>query len=163
MAVQLIAIMARLFVVWLVIEIILGVPAIYRFFESDATAQIITVLSSITVLGVCLVLWKYPLALSKKIVPQEAQQESAPISHNEFFSAGLVLMGLWMIGSTLPHVINQFIIAGMEEATEYVASHYFSAQSIALLARILIGIWLVFNAPGLRSMLKWARTAGVKY
>jgi hypothetical protein len=155
--------MARLFAVWLVIEIVLGVPAIYRFFESNATAQTITVLSSIVALGVCLLLWRYPLALSRKIVPHEAQQESDPISYNDFFSAGMVLMGLWMIGSTLPHVIRQFIIAGMEEATEYVASQYFSANSIALLARILIGVWLVFNAPGLRSMLKWVRTAGVKY
>ena len=163
-ALQMVAVLVRLFALWLAIRTVLEIPAIYSFLssENDATFRLASLSVAIASLIFCVLLWKFPLWVSKRIVPGD-KEAGISISQNEFLSVGITLLGIWTVIEALPPLVRQFLFMHADENAGIVLGDDFYAYVYALGLKILIGIWLVVGAPGLRKVLSWLRTAGVRY
>lgn len=163
-AVQLVALLVRLFALWLAIRTVLEVPAIYNFLsdEKDATYRVVSLVAAFASLAFCVLLWKFPLWISKRIVPGD-KEAGISISQNEFLSIGITLIGIWTVIDALPPLVRQFLFINADENAGVVLGDDFYAYVYALVFKVIIGIWLFVGAPGIRKMLNWFRIAGVRY
>lgn len=164
-AIQFVAVLVRLFALWMAVEVILGFPAINIFFdqENGALARTLMLVLSAGGLVFCWLLWKFPNWVSHKIVPDAGKTDTSSLVAEDLLAIGLVLLGLWSVTSALPHLVRQIVLANSDEYSKFVFGADFNAYTAALAVKVLIGIWLLLGAKGLRRFLRWARTAGVKY
>lgn len=163
--VKLVAVIVRLFAIWLVVTTVLGLPSINAFLshENDATFRAIVFATSIATLIFCIFLWKFPVWVSGKIVPASVGDGETSFAPNDFLSVGILLIGIWTVMDALPYLVRQIFLLVSEDNADVVFGNDFYGYVYALAFKVLMGIWLILGAPGFRSMLKWVRTAGVKY
>lgn len=164
---QFVALGVRLFCIWLAIYILRGVPAywitISQQQSSTRTATVVVIATMAFFAVIALLLWLFPLTVSRKLLPRSALDQSVALPpHEQIERAGFCLIGLWLLTRALPGLVFEGFIfdlsAHSNPPVELPPQNYaFVAEHLAELA---LAVWLLFGARGLRGLLIWARGAG---
>ena len=162
---QIVALGVRLFAVWLGFYVLQQIPQMWVFANrgtADAFILMLAVVTYLVLIALTVVLWKFPLAVARKLLPVATLDQPTPLPVEQLEHAGFCLLGLWILAETVPSLVHAAVMfsysRGLNPSVELNASYY--AHLAYSGAGLAIGVWLLFGARGLLGVLRWARTAG---
>jgi len=162
---QVVALGIRLFAIWLAIYILRQTPGLL-FINArempDSRAVGVTVLVAILLLFVCIALWRFPLVVAQKLIPQPTLDQPSRLPVEQLETAGFCLLGLWLLTEALPQAVYvAMIVYHWSRPNAIVTLTPYNYAAIAqMFAELVIGLWLLFGAKGLLGLLRWARHGG---
>ena len=161
---QSIAVGIRLFAVWLAIYFLRDAPGYYRGFKNmDEQFAIISMVVFLILVAIFfLVLWFFPITISKGVLPKEVAAAPDPISTDRWFAVGGGLIGLWLLTEAIPALVRYALIALFSRRLPdaIVADANLYLNTIYYLVQLFLSIWLLLGAKGLRTLLLKVRYGG---
>jgi hypothetical protein len=117
---------------------------------------------AIVLLFISAALWRWPLAVAQKLIPQSTLDQASRLPVEQLQTAAFCLLGLWLLTEALPHAAYVATIVYHSSRSKASMSHtpWEYATISQVLAELIIGLWLLFGAKGLLGILRWARNAG---
>jgi hypothetical protein len=164
---QIVGLGVRLFAIWLVVSLLRHIPAMWRFnlldvAAADSSTNVVIVVVAALMLVLAVVLWFFPLTVANKIIPRSSKTDHVHVPIEQAESVGFSLLGLWVLTNSVPDSFYWTFMAYQasrpNSILELRASEY--SYMLATAVEVVLGIWLLFGAQGLRRLLRWARTAG---
>jgi len=155
---QVLAVAARLFAIWLAIQVVRDV-AIFSVFSRDRGDPQITlaIVMSVVASVALVVLWFFPKSIAGGLVPSPSSESPPPASPDGWLTAGSALIGLWLVASAAPSLLRNglgivFLYGDLQGGSGPVtqALAFYSIQTA-------VGLALIFGANGVRRFLTWAR------
>lgn len=147
---QSVAVGVRLFGVWLLLDTLnKGYFALVIAKSASTSMLAIPLLLTVTWALAGVALWSFPQAIARKILPDSMGQiasSSSGIPPDTWLTTGCVLIGLWVLVSTLPSLVESVALGW--SSVHFAGSVYFGL-------RVLLGVWLTLGAPGLRKVTRW--------
>lgn len=165
---QITAVGIRLFAVWVVLYVLSNAPAMWRFNISEGItgANFAIVVGSLLLLLVAAAMWFFPLGIARLLVPRgprgPEQSTSIPGSFAQVEALAFCLLGLWVLAEVVPEAFYWIFMsyhASRLEAQLDLGVRDWSMMAVTVV-KVVIGIWLVLGAKGLRGLLHRARTSG---
>ena len=159
---QIIAVMVRLFAVWVTVHL----PGqLYSFyfqgtkFDQPQTG-LITIGILIVVVALVLGLWFFPLSIARRLLGSSPLENTPPASSNTWLATGCALIGLYLLTEYLPSLVRDVVVFS---STERLTGDFSELKSsIAyFVCMVAIALWLIIGATGFAKALRWARYAGL--
>jgi len=157
---HIIAVVARLFAVWMVIHL----PGqVYAFFDSDsklhdADLRLLALGVALVEVTLILVLWFFPHTVARTLLKPSSTVVSPPASADTWPKMGCALIGLWLVATSLPALLlDTFVLSRSNVDDTQTLWH----SVLYYLAEVGIGVWLILGANGFRQVVWWARNAGI--
>lgn len=155
---QLVALIVRLFVIYLFIGVIfrsgMMLVSLISQYEGDINASTvgyaILLVSLLIVLGL---LWKYALYVAKKIIPSTDGAIKTSVSFEELETLCFTVLGFWVAMDSLVITVQYLLdieFAKFSGAT--VEVHLFG-----YIGRLAVGIWLVLGSKGIVKTIRKLR------
>jgi len=161
---QTLATTVRLFAIWLFLYYISTTVGTYlqlRKHSPDDTLLPLFIGFGST-LFVCALLWFFPVALAKKILPNTSIENNQPNLFGGWFSVGCSLIGVWVLAKALPALVS-YITSNYIGQKLYPESYVQNPDWLLMLYfnifQLLFGLWLFLGGKGLKKILLWARHA----
>ena len=164
---QIVGLGVRLFAIWLVVSVLRYVPGMWQFNASGAAASnsstnVVIAAVTVLILAVAAGLWFFPLTVANKLIPRSSKTDHLHVPIDQAQGVGFSLLGLWVLTNSVPDsfywVFMTYQASRPNSMLELRASDYSYVVTTAV--EVILGIWLLFGARGLRGLLRWARTAG---
>jgi hypothetical protein len=107
-------------------------------------------------------LWRWPLAVAQKLIPQPTLDQQSRLPGEQLQTAAFCLLGLWLLTEALPHAayVATIVYHSSRPRASVSLTPWEYATISQVLAELIIGLWLLFGAKGLLGILRWARHAG---
>jgi len=158
---QTLAVVVRLFSVWLVVSTGREIFAFYvsGIAHGSNDGGLIALCSFALVSVLAVALWFFPKSVARKLISPSDQEPKAPASPDSWLSVGCALIGVWLLAGALPALVRRLLIIHFADGMEDDASDK-AVWMFYYLSQIAISLWLIFGAEGLRNILRWARDAG---
>ena len=162
---QTLAATVRLFAIWLFLYYISTTLGTYLQLRKNSPDD--TLLPLFIGLGgtlvVCGLLWCFPTAIAKKILPNASNTENNQTNlFDGWFSVGCSLIGLWVLAKALPALVS-YITSDYIGQKLYPESYVQNPDWLLMLYfnifQLLFGLWLFLGGKGLKKILLWARHA----
>ncbi|MGH8201158.1 MAG: hypothetical protein ACREVO_12495 [Steroidobacteraceae bacterium] len=154
---QTVAVGARLFGVWLLLDALSQGYFVLAAAKGASTSMLAgPILLTMTWVLAGVALWSFPQAIARKVLPDPMDNPVASSSGappDTWLATGCVLIGIWVLVSTLPSLVEDI-------ALTWPAVHL--AGSIFFVVRLLLGVWLILGAHGLRKVVSWSQYAGIR-
>lgn len=156
---QTVAVGVRLFAVWLLLDALdMGYFALVELGKAASTSTLVLgfVLTIVWVLAGA-VLWIFAGAIAHKLLPREnnnAGSDPSGIAPATWLAVGCALIGVWVIVSSLPPLAQDMANAW--------PSVTLGDSGIYFIVRIVLGVWLILGARGLRIVMRWTQYAGIQ-
>lgn len=152
---QIIALGVRLFAIFLFVLSIDNLMTLLAWLGRDeainVSAAIYSAIFATIVFLVCVLLWFFPMTIAGKLLPAE-QGNAVPVGLEGIAIIGFVLLGLWVLTNAISDAVYWGVM--MRVASSYGGWQGLDvgtrASIIATGVEILIGLWLVLGARGLR-------------
>lgn len=162
---QIVGLGVRLFAIWLAIYVIRQTPGLIFVNTRDLQGPglvIVTVAVAIVLLFISVALWRSPLAVAQKLIPQSTLDQPTRLPVEQLQTAAFCLLGLWLLTEALPHgvYVAMIVYHSSRPNASVNLSPWEYANIAQLVAELIIGLWLLFGAKGLLGILRWARHAG---
>jgi hypothetical protein len=151
---QIIALAARLFAVWLAINL----PGqVYEVLFTEPSARLFVVCILIIEVVAMLALWFFPHAIARTLLTVSTTEAPAPSSAETWLRMGCALIGLWVLATSFPKLIvdafGMYFVKDDDPSLQRAVLYY--------LAEVAIAVWLILGGRGFREVFWWARNAGV--
>ena len=165
---QIIGVIVRITAIFIVIRTISYFPNLFAFtvYETETVKlYIFTVLYILLVLGIALVLWKFPLIISRKIVPEVKTEDKITDVAFEQVQVGLIsILGIGIIVFSLSDLLYwysylQALKAASDPGFPIGPGIYASLYSSIL--ELMLGILLVLGSKGIVGLVTKLRYAGL--
>ena len=157
---QIVAVALRLFAVWLVLQTLKILPAFFteRAFQSPSYVWVTFVLALTIVIS--LALWFFPRTIAGKLLPPFDPQPRPPAAPEQWLAIGCTLMGLWLLTSVIPGLVyDALALKAMSSSDDRSELQHWV---IYYMVELLIAVWLILGAKGVREVFRWAQNAGVR-
>jgi len=163
---QIVGLGVRLFAIWLVVSVLRHVPGMWQFNASGAaagnsTTNLVIVMVAVLILALAAGLWFFPLTVANKLIPRSSKADHLHVPLDQAQSVGFSLLGLWVLTNSVPDsfywAFMMFQASRPNSMLELRANEY--AYMVTTAVEVVLGIWLLFGARGLRGLLRWTRTA----
>ena len=155
---QIIAVVVRLFAVWLAATAVVSAPTMYaEFLEhefSRGSSMALVALMGLVALGIVLFLWRFPLSVAGKLLSPSAKQPEESASPDLWLAMGCSILGLWLITLHVPNMVMLVAFGGWNE--------WGAAIWVPDVVGITLGLWLAFGGRGFRGLFWMARNAGYR-
>jgi hypothetical protein len=159
---QIIAVMVRLFAVWVAIHL----PGqLYAFYFTGTKIDqpytgLITVGILLAALALVLGLWFFPMSIARKLLSSSALEKTPAATPDIWLSMGCALIGLYLLTESLPPLIRDALVLF---STETFGGDFSALKSsiVYFLFMVAIAVWLILGAKGFTKVLRWARCAGL--
>ena len=152
---QIVTVTLRLLAIWLGIGVLRTLPSFVLFRASNPpgyTYALFTfALTAVLVLG----LWFFPATIAGKIVSSSSAESPQSTSPDTWFAMGCCLMGLWILTTTIPHLLLNVYFLNVPGFDVSRPSMIYEA------AEAVIALWLILGGRGFRRLFWWARNAGI--
>jgi hypothetical protein len=117
-------------------------------------------------LGACALLWFFPTAIARKLVPSLADTPVSPPSPSpQWYTLGVMIIGTWMFTRAVPDVVYYIGLASFSRALD-VSAHAWGPEEkagvVATVAELVLGAALVLGARGWAEVLFRLRTLGMR-
>ncbi len=113
-----------------------------------------------TLLGaglLCAFLWFFPLSIARKLLPVMREPRSDQvIGAPAALSIGLTLIGVWYLASALVEVsywLTLFFQSKQMSGLSIEWTRKQIASIVATVTRLLLSVWLIFGATGIRRLI----------
>jgi hypothetical protein len=105
----------------------------------------------------CAFLWFFPLSIARKLLPvmREPRSEQA-ISSPVALSLGITLLGIWFFADALVSALYWLTLFIRSKQANGIPVEWTSKQiasMVATLARLLLSVWFIFGATGIRRLI----------
>jgi hypothetical protein len=105
----------------------------------------------------CAFLWFFPVSIARKLLPVMREPRSehvigAPVA----LSLGLTLIGIWFLADALVNVSYWLTLFLLSKQTGGVPVEWTPKQVASMLAtltRLLLSVWFIFGATGIRRLI----------
>lgn len=158
---QIIAVAVRLFAIWLCALVAMNLP--YYFLNTplrgEADSIFVFLGGSAIFVIVAIGLWRFPLMVANKLLSTNVQKSESSAKPDMWLAMGCSLIGLWLLATTIPALVQDLIWA----VPEFAGGHPVETLNIwfgLYLPKIIIGVWLILGGKGFRRLFWWARNAG---
>lgn len=158
---QITALGIRLFTIWLFLYSVTNIMGYYNYLASRAENVEAGVALSVLGTGmVCFLLWCYPFAIARKILPTPTETDLSKPIFESWFSVGCSLIGLYALSKAIPALVSQSMLALFSRR---LPAEYFQMDpdwrlTVAFnIFQLAFGLWLLFGGKGLKKLLTWAR------
>jgi hypothetical protein len=162
---QIVALGVRLFAIWLAIEILRHLPGLWAFSARDGNVSgftAIVVLVAVTLIAITLALWRFPLAVARKLLPTATLDQATPLPAEQIERVGFCLLGLWLLADAVRGLAYSGVMLYYSRqpnvSLELRPDNY--AAMAQTMVELVLAIWLLFGARGLVGLLRRARAAG---
>ena len=158
---QTIAILVRLFAIWLAIYFARMLPAFYEQMveTNDPNATAIAVVVAVLIAVALLVLWFFPRTIGGALLSSAPPLVTESASPDTWFAIGCALIGLWLIIPGLTRLLFNLSLFYLAQRTPNVDVSNLSYTWIYYVIEIAFGVWLLLGARGARKLFWWARRA----
>ena len=158
---QTIAVLVRLFAIWLAIYFARLLPSFHREMveTDDPNAMLAAVVIAVLVVLVVLFLWFFPRTIAWTLLDSKSLAPAEPSSPDTWLAVGCALIGLWLIIPALARLIYNLSMLYLAQRTPNVDTSNLSFTWIYYVVEIAFGVWLVLGARGARKLFWWARNA----
>jgi formate-dependent nitrite reductase membrane component NrfD len=159
---QIIAVMVRLFAVWLAIHLPGQLYAFY--FEGTKMDQpytgLITVGILLAALAIIVGLWFFPMSIARKLLRASAVEETSATTPDTWLAMGCALIGLYLLTESLPPLIRDSLVLF---SSDTLPGDFSALKSsiIYLLFMVAVAIYLILGAKEFRKVFHWARYVGL--
>jgi hypothetical protein len=162
---QIVGLGVRLFAIWLAIYVVRQTPGFIFVNSRDVTGSgvvIVTITVAIVLLFICVALWRSPLAVARKLIPQPTLDQPSRLPVEQLQTVAFCLLGLWLLTEALPHAayVATIVYHSWRPNASVGLSPWEYANIAQVFTELIIGLWLLFGAKGLLGILRWARHAG---
>jgi hypothetical protein len=164
---DIVAIGSRLLAVYLAITVLQTVMVLVpAFFTEDGVPLLWRVgiaASVLAMLGICALLWWFPLTIARKLLPvmREPRSEES-IGAGTAMSLALTILGVWLFVTGLVRAaylaMLVYEMSRAEIPLELAPRQY--ADIAAAAANLVIGAWLVLGNAGIRRLVARLQYAG---
>ena len=157
---QAVALMVRLFAIWLAIFIARSAPSFVREASRTNDSMVTAAIFGTTILAVLviIVLWFFPKTIARGLLDSTASSTPTPSTPDTWFAVGCALIGLWLFAPALASLIYNLwgmFIAQRDGAAD---TSELKAYMLYYVVEIALGIWLILGAKGARRLFWWARS-----
>jgi len=159
---QTLAVCVRLFSIWCFYYF--GTTITGYYYYAVDKGQTLSILVPALALGVavsvCLLMWFFPFALAKKILPAGGEFNAGKGVFEDWFSVGCSLIGLYACAKAIPALVSHALLALFSQR---LPADYFEMNpdwrlTVAFnIFQLAFGLWLFFGGKGLKKLLLWAR------
>lgn len=157
-----VAIAVRLFVAYIGIKTILAIPDEIRivFIDDGMGWAWLYALVLIITFCTCLLFWRFPLTIARKLLPVMKEQRSEEsIDASVGLSLGLTLLGVWFLAQGLLDSLYwlslTFQFKSLAEAQQ--VGHEWQPDQMASMTvtifELIIGVWLIIGSSGIRRLI----------
>lgn len=167
---QITAILARLASVFLIIRTISYYPAMlsqHAEHAPDLEYIVFVSATSLTFIGLALILWKFPLLIARGIVPEVQSGESLAEVPCDQIQAGLLsVFGVALVILNCSDLAYSFAFQlALEPAADHAHGHAFDpgvqAAFYSAILELALGLWLALGSRGIVRCLNRLRQAGL--
>jgi len=163
---QIVALAVKLFAVFLLIYGLGQLASIIplSYYDNISVGAWITIAGlGLFFAGIILFLWFFPLFISRKLLPSDEVKEGESIaSVKDIDVIAFSILGLWVLASAVPDMVY-WILMWMTVLSKSSGDAMLTEQVInttVTVLEIIIGVWLLVGARGLRGLLRRMRYAG---
>lgn len=154
---QVLAVVVRVFTIWLFLQLGLTIAnslmfAVKRGSDSFTGWYLVILIF----LAICIFLWKFPLTVAKKILPNPFETSPNSSVPGSWFSLGCILIGIFVAANAIPVLVSYLVTWLWTYRTELVngfPKEWTYAISLHC-TQLAIGIWLIFGNRGLKRFLE---------
>jgi hypothetical protein len=154
----------RLFAIWSALVIVREFAAFLTSWRSpdDSHALVFVIGGLILSAVILLILWFLPKSIAHGLLPRSSDVPTQTSSYEMWFTAGIALIGLWFAASAIAPILRNLS-----------AMYFFRSELINLedlrslrlgllyyLVELVLGLCLLFGAPGIRKFVLKVRHAG---
>lgn len=156
---QTLAVAVRLFAIWLVLYVLPGTYTAVLGVESGSPDIITLAAIGIVPLVIAVLLWFFPLTVAGKLLSNPSETPSTTLSPDQWLPVGCTLIGVWLLASALPHIIqNTITLTSGGVAIASIDGFWpWLAYSVA---ELVVALWLILGNDGIVRLFRWARTHG---
>jgi hypothetical protein len=157
--IQTVAVGVRLFAIWLAIYCSRWAPYFYgqaRDADDTATTVIILAVGALAFAAI-LFLWFFPRTVARAILPEGDPIPVVPAGADAWLAVGCRLLGLWVLSSVLPSLARSAAVAIYTKRANMTVPEGWGANMVYYAVELVIGVWLVLGAAGVRRAIAWAR------
>lgn len=154
-----VAVAVRLFSIFLVLGALRQLPGTIALFSLDMDRGLVALTLLLLLLGalVGVLLWFFPLSVARRLLPvmREPRSEQS-MDARVALTVGLTLIGVWVLAYALVDVaywLTLFVRTRHPGAVYFEWSHEQVANVVATLVELLVAIWLIFGASGIRRLV----------
>jgi hypothetical protein len=138
---------ARLFSLFM-LSVTLRMFGVVRAFQDQLpNAGAWVYLMPLSTFALALFLWLFPMTVAHKLIPRTEHTNTINLAAREMAAVGTVVLGLWVLLDSLPHMGSMFIVAVAQGSA--FAQMYWSGmhgiEQISIGLRCLLGLLLVFR------------------
>jgi hypothetical protein len=160
---QVVAVLVRLFAVWLAVQLPGYVVPLYHQLEPNSgtgKALIVCGVVALVWVGAMGFLWVFPKTVARLVLSQPAEGSATVAPPREWMEAGYVLIGVFVLTQAVPRVLQYMLATFYTEGGPVPASmvHWL----IAHLVELGLGLWLVLGPASVGRLINRARYAGSK-
>jgi hypothetical protein len=158
---QTIAVVVRLFAIWLAIYFARMLPAFYSQMAllEDTNATVIAVAITALITAFILLIWFFPHTIARALLGSSAPMATESASPDTWFAVGCALIGLWLIMPALSSLLYQLSILYLSQRMANVDMSNIRYTWIYYVIEVAFGVWLLLCARGARKLFWWARNA----
>ena len=166
---QTVGIIVRIAAIFIVKKVISYIPNWYFYFShelSEPEVIVLMILYSAGLIIVAIFLWKYPLYISHKIIPETENKDK--FSDVPFEQAQIALLSILGIGIVVLNLSDLFYwysyLRELKSASDagYPIETGVYASLYSTILELALGIWLIFGSRGIIQIINKLKYAGVK-
>lgn len=158
---QTIAVVVRLFAIWLAVYAARMIPAFYRELggTEDATARLVAIVVAILIALGILFLWMFPRSIARVLLDSSPLTPTEPVSADTWLAIGCALLGVWLIVPALASIVYNLTALYLAQRDPRMDTSGMRPAWIYYAVELGFGIWLLLGARGLRKAF-WAMRNG---
>ena len=156
---QTIAVLVRLFAIWLAIYFARMLPAFYHemVVTADTNATVIAIVIAAFTIACILLLWFFPRTIAGTLLDSSGSAATEAASPDTWFAVGCALIGLWLIVPALSSLLYNLSVLYLSQRMPDFDASNIRYSMIYHVTEIAFGVWLLLGARGARKVFWWAR------
>src|SRR5262249_55820022 len=147
--------------IWLAIYWARWIPYLYSDARDSADVAPKFVVGVVLVLGAAfvLVMWFFPRTIARRVLPEGDPVPATIAAPSTWFATGCALIGVWVLTDAIPGLAQKVFFYVYSQRTQIERRTGWDSALVYYLVELVVAIWLLLGAAGLRKLVAWARGA----
>ncbi len=159
---QIVGLAVRLFAIFLVVYTIRYGSSLLPMTRPPNNVSFLLLAGfTVPLLLAALLLWIFPLTIAGTILPEiKTSGSSVPLEVGEIQIVAFSILGLWVLSTAVPDIFYWSTFVYLAKGIEFSLTPEHIGNIVVTVIEIIIGVWLVFGAKGLRGLRRLVRISG---
>jgi uncharacterized membrane protein len=156
---QVVALLVRLFVIWIACIFLIRIPNTYAFYQQDG----ISTFPMMVILGIVFVIlaliWNFPVFVSKRIISNSIVQETKSSSYESWLEIGIIAMGLWLLVQAISPIVQYatLYVYSQHVPLEGGMSDTWNANLVGNIVQVILSFTMLLNGPAIEKIVRRLR------